>query len=190
MKRILILPLLLLIVLLLLLPASWLWQSFARGENNDVTVIASIQGVDYAVPSLEKRLAVYEQQGRPQQEAELKQRLVEREVFYREACAAGCSVDRETVEHYIDDARQALPQDPVTYEMFRQELEVLGLSEDEYWETSYHEYEQMMVNGLYYRQLESEYWHGQLPAAPIDFETWYQDTYLPQLLEKYQVVVY
>ena len=140
-KKLLILPLLALMILLLALPetGSRLWQSFAAGAGNDTTVIANIQG-------------------RPQEEEALKRRLVARELFYREACAAGCSVDEATVDAYLADLRQSLPTDAAAYSLFLEELEILGLTEDEYWREYRQEYVEMMVTGQYYRELEADYW--------------------------------
>ncbi|MBR5430267.1 MAG: hypothetical protein IK116_07065 [Firmicutes bacterium] len=193
--KLLILPLLLLIALLIALPllnpGGVLWQSVAAGEGNDTQVIATINGEDFVVPSLEQRLAVYAQQGRPQEGEALKKRLVERQLFYREACAAGCAVDDETLDAYLNDLRQSLPQDPETYAMFQDELATLGLTEEEYWRDYRQEYRELMVNGLYYRQLEREYWHSDQAAAAGNqpFDEYYSIVYLPQLFDKYQVVL-
>lgn len=191
-KKLLIIPLLLLMAGLLFLVEQGgpLWQSVSAGKYSDRLVIATIQGEDFSIANPEKQSDLPDYLRDTRDIEEIKMSAIRQELLFREACSQGFLVSDQEVDDYIAETRAAVSSDPEFHARFLEMLEATGQSEDEYWEEMRPVYVKLLTGGNFYNQLEPEYWKThQWTATESFFDGYYEDVYMPELFEKYHVVL-
>lgn len=178
----------------LLASGQTMWQLIGQRDlhaekDNDMTVIARIQGEEFAVNSgyLENAYYYYQRTQDPMNEAEVREFYVANELLYREAQAQGLSTGPEEVNAYIAELRENLSSDPEGYAEFSDYLGGLGITEDEYWESHFEDYQkELTIEKLGNRLLDNYF--SQYPDSTADkYQEYYHNEYRPQLFDKYQV---
>ncbi len=178
----------------LLASGQTLWQEIGQREvqaenDNEMTVIAFIQGEEFAVNSgyLENAYYYYQRTQEPMNEAEVREFYVANELLYREAQAQGLSAGPEEVNAYIAELRENLSDDPEGYAELSDYLGGLGITEDEYWETHLEDYQKELTIEKLGDKLLDNYFSQYPDATADEYQEYYRNEYRPWLFDKYQV---
>ncbi|MCR4962896.1 MAG: SurA N-terminal domain-containing protein [Firmicutes bacterium] len=177
----------------LLASGQSLWHKFGeddrRGEESgEQTVIATIQGEEYAVNAgfLQTTYSYYQLTPEPHDEAWVKEHFVAQELLYREAQSYGLAATPEEVDQYIAFLREN-QNPPEAYDTLSEYLKGRGMTEEEYWQKSWGIYRKLVSMDKLDDKLSEDYFKQRPDATVEDYYEYYQNEYRPALFEKYQV---
>ena len=159
-------------------------------EDDQKTVIARIQGEDFAVDSdyLKTAYYYYRFTQDPKTEAEVREFYVVQELLLRESSTmSGSGVTPAAVDEHIARLRENLSGDPEGYAEFCDYLRGLGQTEDEYWETHWDEYSTELTREKLGERIKDDYFSQHPDATIEEYQEYYRNEYRPWLFAKYQV---